>query len=498
MNTEAMREVRESEAAVVVSTALGRVRGTVCAGVQKFLGIRYGQAPVGDRRFRPPVPVAPWTGVLDATSFGPVSFQPYDASVGHSPQEMSEDCLSLNIWAPTHPGPYPVLVWIHGGGQTVGSTRRAEYEGSHFARNGVVCVTVGYRLGALGFLELGEILGPSYRGSGNNALRDVLLALRWVNEHIAEFGGDPTRVTVGGESAGAKNATTLAGVPEANALFHRLVICSGGAQTVQPLSDAQAVARLVLKEAGLEPDQGAQLLKLSAPALLTAQESAAQRWPRRFAFRPVVDGDFFPAPLLDQLASGTCLLRPMLIGTSREECAISSAVLRAASPPEKQELAHMTPEQFTAVERRYAEVLPGLSASERRIRALTAEEYWIPSLRLAERMAQRGAAVWMYRFDGIPSKTADIPASHVADLPLWWGQQPARVEGAISSDAGTASWMHTTLTAFIGDEDLTHRREAAAWPCYEHVRRAVQTLGRTVCTELDSLATERALWEGAL
>jgi para-nitrobenzyl esterase len=480
-----------SPAPVLVPTALGQIRGVEHGGVQMFRGIRYGQAPVGPLRFRPPVPVAPWTDVLDATTFGPVSFQPYDASVGHHVREMSEDCLSLNIWAPTEPGPHPVLVWIHGGGQTIGSTRRAEYEGSHFARNGVVCVTVGYRLGALGFLELGELLGPAYRGSSNNALRDVLLALRWVNEHIAEFGGDPKRVTLGGESAGAKNATTLAGVPEANALFQRLVVCSGGAQTLQTLADAESVARRVLEEAGIASADARRLLDFSVEDLLLAQESAARRWPRKFAFRPVVDGSFFPAPLLDQITAGTCVLRPILIGTSRDEYEAFSAGKDPQSVPEARDLAHMPPDRFAAIEQRYDEIAPELSPIQRRIRAMTAEEYWIPSVRLAEHLAQRKAAVWMYRFDGLPGHQGRIPATHVADLPLWWGHSHP-------SASSVAHHMHDALSAFVRGEDLVTYQKTGPWPLYDSARRAVRVFGSEDLVISDPSGPERTLWAGML
>ncbi len=482
-------------AEAVVATRLGALRGIVRDGVRTFRGIRYARPPVGALRFMPPQPVEAWSGVVDATAFGPVPFQPYDASVGHGTGDMSEDCLSLNVWAPSQPGTYPVLVWIHGGGQTIGSTRRPEYDGSHFARNGVVCVTIGYRLGALGFLELGKLLGPAYEGSGNNALRDLLLALRWVHDHIAAFGGDPSRVTLGGESAGAKNAVALAGVPAASGLFHRLVCCSGGAQTVLRQAEAEAVARLVCDAAGFPPGQAHRLLEMPVPDLLAAQEEAIRRWDRRFAFRPVVDGAFFPAPVLEQMAARSCAMPPTMLGFTRDECADFIDAQAAASAPDGRTLSHVPVDAFMDVERRHAALLPGLTALERRARTLTAQEYAVPSARLAQALSEQGAPVWMYRFDGVQEGAGRVPATHVADLPLWWGQAPGAQDAGSTAMAGA---MHAALVAFVRGVDLAQEGAPVPWPRYESTRRAVLSWGSPVRVHVDPDQMERDLWDGVL
>ena len=306
---------------VVATTALGLIRGQTTEGAHVFRGIRYAQPPTGPLRFRAPRPVQPWAGVLDATQFAPAPMQPYDASVGHATAELSEDCLALNIWAPPVAGSYPVLVWVHGGGQTIGSTRRPEYNGGSFARNGVVCVTVGYRLGVFGFLELGHLIDESYSGSANNALRDLVLALEWIRDHIHAFGGDPSRVTLGGESAGAKNAATLLGVPSARGLFQRIMVASGGVHTFHGARAAADFAELVRQEAEIPAQEAARLIALPAEDLLVAQESAARRWNAKFPLRPVVDGTFLPAPVLEQFDRDSIVPVPALVGTSREEAA---------------------------------------------------------------------------------------------------------------------------------------------------------------------------------
>lgn len=482
----------------VVHTALGRVRGIAEGGVNVFLGIRYAVPPVGVRRFRPPEPVQPWDGVLEATRFAPAPMQPPDPAVGIAQEDMSEDCLALNIWAPTGAGPHPVLVWIHGGSQTVGGTRRAEYDGAGFARNGVICVTVGYRLGVFGFLELGELLGEAYRGSGNNALRDLVLALEWVQQHIGAFGGDPSRVTLGGESAGAKNAAALLGVPRAQGLFHRLVAASGGAHTLHSERDAQHVAQSVLHEIGLAPGDLHHLIALPADELLTAQEAVARHWSAKFPFRPVADGEFLPGPVLARIADGQSRAVPALIGTSQEECATFVDPARLTGWPVPGELAHMAPADFAAMEDRYTQQLGPMPALDRRIRALTAEEYWIPSVRLAERIAQQTIAVWMYRFDLSTEGQAGGRAAHVADLPFWWNTlKLPEAEGSAAVRA-LASLMHSALIAFVQGDSLQSVVAGQPWPTYAPSHRFTMCWNAIPQVVVDPVGPERALWDGLL
>lgn len=482
----------------VVHTALGRVRGIADRGVQAFLGIRYAVPPVGARRFRPPEPVQPWDGTLEATRFAPAPIQPLDPAVGIARQDMDEDCLALNIWTPEGAGPHPVLVWIHGGSQTVGGTRRPEYDGAGFAQRGVVCVTVGYRLGVFGFLELGELMGESYRGSGNNALRDLVLALEWVQQHIRAFGGDPSRVTLGGESAGAKNAATLLGVPRAQGLFHRLVAASGGAHTLHTSREAQDVAQSVRHEIGLAVSDPHRLVALPAGELLAAQEAVARRWCAKFPFRPVADGEFLPGPVLDRIADGRSDAVPALIGTSQEECAAFMDLARPPGRPASGELAHMAPADFAAMEDRYMQALEPMPAMERRIRTLTAEEYWIPSVRLAERIAQQSLAVWTYRFDLRVEGHAGGRAAHVADLPFWWStlQSPGvECDGAAPA---LMSLMHRALIAFVRGDSLQSVVPGQPWPTYTPSRRFTMCWNASPRVVVDPNSAERVLWDGLL
>jgi para-nitrobenzyl esterase len=217
-----------SPAPLTVATSGGLVRGQMAGGVRVFTGIPYGRAA----RFAPPRPAARWAGVRDAT--GPAPVCPQRPGMMPFAGTMTEDCLALNIWAPAKSGRHPVLVYIHGGGNETGWSGEALTAGDRFAADGVVTVTVNYRVGALGFLETGALLGAAHAGSGNNGMRDLVLALRWVRANIAAFGGDPARVTIAGRSAGGKNVGTLLGMPMADGLYARAAIFSGGGQTVHP------------------------------------------------------------------------------------------------------------------------------------------------------------------------------------------------------------------------------------------------------------------------
>src|SRR6266568_2053820 len=283
----------------VVRLRNGMVRGRVESGVAAFLGIPYAAPPFGPNRMLPPQPVPAWAGERDATSFGPTvpkgDYPPQYAPL--FPEEVipGEDCLNLNVWTPDPgAGGLPVLVWLHGGSFMNGSGSVGAYDGAAFARDGVVCVTINYRLAAEGFLFLGD-------GIANLGLLDQLAALRWVQENIAAFGGDPGRVTVAGESAGAMSVTTLLSMPLAAGLFGRAIAQSGaGAHTLDKL--VQAASDLVVEvQTTPDPARWGQLTLSLLP------------------FAPTVDGSVLPAAPLASLAVGQGGNVPLLIGSNRDE-----------------------------------------------------------------------------------------------------------------------------------------------------------------------------------
>ena len=225
----------------VVKTRYGEVRGSVVDGVNTFKGLPCAAPPSGANRLRPPQPVAPWSGVRDALTYGPKPPQaPYPPEVSMILPELAvpgEDCLTLNIWSPDlGSAGLPVMVWIPGGMfEYHGTGASPWYDGSRFARDGIVCVTINYRVGAEGFLYLGE-------GNANRGLLDQVAALEWVRENIAAFGGDPDKVTIFGESAGSMSVAMLLSMPRAEGLFRRAIAQSGGAHHVISAATAQRVA----------------------------------------------------------------------------------------------------------------------------------------------------------------------------------------------------------------------------------------------------------------
>ncbi|MDP3378936.1 MAG: carboxylesterase family protein, partial [Brevundimonas sp.] len=209
----------------------GTVQGAVAGDIVAFKGLPYAAPPVGERRWRPPAPAANWEGTRDATTYGAICIQaPANGDPGVGPLPMSEDCLTLNVWAPVERAePLPVMVWIHGGGYNNGSGTAALYDGSALARRGVVVVTINYRLGRLGFFDHPALAAdrPADEPAGNYGVMDQIAALEWVHDNIAALGGDPGNVTIFGESAGGVAVTQLMIAPSARGLFHKAIVQSG-------------------------------------------------------------------------------------------------------------------------------------------------------------------------------------------------------------------------------------------------------------------------------
>ncbi len=488
----ASREAAPDER-MIVDTPFGRLRGVRSDEILCFKGIPYAAAPVGALRFRPPQPLAAWAGTRDALTFAPVAPQPADPGFypgdpdAMPPMSASEDCLYLNVWTPTAAGPHPVLVWLHGGSQIVGGTSRPVYDGAAFARAGITCVTIGHRLGLLGFLEGGRILCECFRGSGNSALRDIVAALSWVRQAIAAFGGDPGRVTIGGESAGAKNVAALLAAPSASGLFHAAFSSSGGGDTVHGLDDADAVAWRALALVG---GDGQNLQTMPVADLIALQMRLSGEEARRQPFRVVLDGTLLPQTPQRLLPRQPV---PLLIGTARDEVAafFGGAQHGSGKAPQTwdgRQLTHLSPDLMAEAEARALRAWPDVPANTRHLRLLTAEEYELPSIRLAEAHAAAGGPTWVYRNDR-PLAAGPFAglAPHVADLGLIWNQPgPYGTPTALSGSS-----MHEAVTTFV-------RTGTVPWTPYDTERRATQVFGEGGSAELqmDPSKNIRRIFEG--
>jgi para-nitrobenzyl esterase len=317
----------------VAETVQGPARGARDGDVLSWKGIPFAAAPTGRRRFLAPEPPVPWTGVRDATRYGPISLQHPDPLPELLPgternfyaegTTQSEDCLNLNIWAPAgaRSGPArPVLMWIHGGAFLAGSGTAPWYDGTALAaREDIVVVTVSYRLGALGGLALDE------SGTGaSNMLRDQLAALRWLHGNISAFGGDPERIVLAGQSAGAMSVAALLAVPAARGLYHAAIIQSGHHRGTTTLPAALRSRDALLEKLGLQPSPSllAELQSMPSGVLMSAQREVAAVTVA--PFRPVADGSFLPG------APGTAAAElaavPILIGTNTSESNLFSVM----------------------------------------------------------------------------------------------------------------------------------------------------------------------------
>src|SRR4051812_4529723 len=307
----------------------GRLVGRIDHGTAAFLGIPYAAPPFGPDRMLPPRPAEPWDGERDATEYGPTcpkgDYPPQYAPLFPEVVIPGEDCLNLNVWTPDPQATgLPVLVWVHGGSFMNGSGSVAAYRGSSFARDGVVCVTINYRLGAEGFLYLGD-------GVANVGLLDQVAALAWVQENIAAFGGDPDRVTVAGESAGAMSITTLLAMPGARGLFRQAVLESGAAAHTLTPEVALTVSRFLAEALGVPATREAitslpvERVVQAASALVEEVQTAPDpaKWGSLalslLPFAPVVDGDTLPQDPLAALAEGASADVSVLVGSNNDE-----------------------------------------------------------------------------------------------------------------------------------------------------------------------------------
>ena len=305
----------------------GRVEGVLADGIVSFKGIPFAAPPVGDLRWSAPRPVKPWTGVKKADTFGPICMSdPKGSAIFGGPSNVSEDCLYLNVWTParTAGDKLPVMVWIYGGGFVSGLTASPLYDGTRLAQKGVVMVSIAYRLGPFGFLAHPELTREMGKGSGNYGLRDQIAGLKWVNENIARFGGDASRVTIFGESAGGISVSMLAASPAAKGLFARAISESGGSfapprfdteggENVAPLKVAETAGQAFLGRIGAADIKAARAIP--AEVIVQKNAGAGGSWPS-------IDGEVVVGDQYELYQAGRFNDVPVLIGSNSDEGAL--------------------------------------------------------------------------------------------------------------------------------------------------------------------------------
>ncbi len=312
--------------ATTVEVTGGTIEGTARDGILIYKGIPFAAPPVGDLRWKAPAPVEPWTGVKKTDAFACACMQPSGTMGNTAP--VSEDCLYLNVWTPAKKTDenLPVIYWVHGGGYVGGSTSTPMYDGTGFAKKGVVLVSVAYRLGAFGFLAHPELSSESGNGSGSYGMLDMIAGLKWVNENITRFGGDPSNVTIIGHSAGGAAISLLAASPLTRGLFHRTICMSGGSFTPLQTSTRNG-AGLGIPSLELAESTGEELLtQLGLSDIAAARALSAEDFQEKLSggaegmrFRPAADGYVTPNDLYSLYQAGKFNDTPVLLGHTSDE-----------------------------------------------------------------------------------------------------------------------------------------------------------------------------------
>jgi para-nitrobenzyl esterase len=486
----------------VVQVSDGAVRGLLVAGVSAFLGIPYAAPPFGPNRMLPPQPVEPWAGERDVTAFGPTvpkgDYPPQYATLFPEVVIPGEECLNLNVWtpAPADTG-LPVLVWIHGGSFMNGSSSVGAYDGATFARDGVVFVSINYRLAAEGFLYLGD-------GLANLGLLDQIAALQWVQRNIAAFGGDPDRVTVAGESAGAMSVTTLLSMPLAEGLFAQAITESGAAAHTIRADEGLMVAGFLADALGVPADRDSlqavpldKLVQAASDLVVEVQTSSdPAKWGRLalslLPFAPVIDGSVLPAHPLTALGTGQGSGIPLLTGFNRDEARlffvapgvidfIDDATLELAAGGYG-----LSPDDIAA----YRDNRPDASPGDILAAVITDWFFGIPCLRVAE---ARDSNTWVYRFDyPAPADNHKLGACHAAEIPFVFDTATREDVRPLIGDTpaqAVADTAHRIWVDFITTGN-------PGWAAYDTGSRTIALIADSISAVDDPAGDERARWDG--
>jgi len=487
----------------IVETTTGPVEGRDKDGTLLFAGVPYAAPPVGDRRFKAAIPHDPWQEVRSAKRFGPAAPQRATGGLTASAEvRWDEDCLTLNISTPAaDDGKRSVLFWIHGGGYRTGQGAIPWYAGNRFAAHGdIVVVSINYRLGALGFTDLTH-LGPDYASSGVNGLLDQIVALNWVRDNIERFGGDSSKVTIAGESAGGFAVSTLLASPETSGLFRAAIPQSGGAQHTLPKAAGEFCAEEFMAAVGANTADG--LAGVSVESILDAQNQVSDKIGEGAgtvsafgvavgAFYPVEGNTVVPKPPLEALAEGVSSAIPVLTGTNRDE-----TTLWGYGKVDEDKLERVAASYGAAsVLETYRQTRAGASAEELMIAMTTDHMFRIPAIRLVEARlnADPASRNWMYQFCW-KSRAFEgrLGATHALEIPFAFDNlDKAGVDiflGPGDRPQHVADVMHKAWTRFIRDQD-------PGWGAYSLDERATMQFNEESESIIDPAGDERRAWEG--
>ena len=499
---------------ITVKTGFGDLRGELQDGVSIFRGVPFATPPVNELRWQAPKPPVPWSGVRDATRFGsaapqlasPIQVASAYNGMWRSVEDVSEDCLTLNIWSPDlSDRQLPVMVWVHGGAFNTGAGSQPMYEGSHLAKNNdVVVVTINYRLGPFGYFNHQQF-------DSNVGCLDQVAALNWVHNEIAKFGGDPDNVTIFGESAGAKSVEIILSMPSAKGLFHKAIIQS----TYDPPMDMWR-GKEKTQELITHLDRGSgqtELLNATTHELLKAQENlyflGLTRGDQRGVINPVIDGAVIPDYPRSAISAGISSNIPVMIGTTLDETRLFSLFTLIDSPETTFDnlLQHLDTGISDTTEDVLLQAANHYRALETEGKRLMSPEdvkqairtdmtFRQPSIRLAEAHVNHNANTYMYILEWKSHLLPQVGACHGLEIPFIFGNFDCPIgelAGILREPAELMSDMQTAWADFArtGTPNLTG---SAEWPPYDLEDRFTMIFDENSKVVSDPYGDTRLFW----
>jgi para-nitrobenzyl esterase len=490
---------------VTIEMSQGKIRGIRKDGVNIFKGIPYAGRISGDRRFRRPAPLEPWAGVRDTIRLGTPAMQSPKTVYGIDETQPGEDCLFLNIWTPANDNKKrPVMFYNHGGGFSTGSGGSTGQDGANLARYfDVVVVETNHRLNIFGYLYLGEVAGEDYKTSGNNGMLDIVDGLKWVNENIGVFGGNPDNVMIWGESGGGAKTSCLYAMPSASNYFNKASIESGPGVMMTPVETAIETTYLLLKELNISPGDWRKLLELPAEKLFDIQSQlmkaaaatkTSSSQPRGIGssgiggFSPVVDGIVLTGHPFSPAAPAISINKPIIVGWNEDEYtffATSSGDVSGCQLQNFDALYTKLEKQFgentKKIVETYRSTRPGASPSSIFVEIMSETIMGLGSIEIAEKKArQNGAPVYLYNFgykSGLKVPGTDFPmgTAHAMDIGFKFnnvrpempgqylaGDKPERFKASLNFAGLWAAFAHTGKPAL---------KDQPEWPVYDLVKR---------------------------